>query len=183
MHARTLMFATTALLSAAILWFPAGDTVLAATPVWSPPALLCDFGCGCSVSLGSEFEETTAPVCYDETTMTILSSTPGCCAECSVADDCDWTVEISVTNTPGNECCYQIIKDGTPPALYSNSCSDSFDDQDSDSAPCGSNHRYVVRAEGAECPHDPDAECLTLEDSVLVWSQRVHCNASGINCP
>ncbi len=182
MNARNLMFATTALLAAVILWFPAGDTAQAA-PTWSPPPLLCEFGCGCSVVLGSEMEETTTPACYDETTMTILSSTPGCCAGCSIADDCDWTVEISVTNSSETECCYEIIKDGNPAELYINSCADSFDHQDSDSAACGSSHLYVLRGEGAECPHNPFDACLTLAGNVKLWEQRVRCDATGINCP
>ena len=112
MNARKLMIFTTALLSAAILWFPIGDTARASTTVWSPPQGLCAFGCGCGVSLGSEMEETMVPACYDETTMTILSTMGGCCDKCDDPQDCEWTVRISVTNTSSDECCYEILKDG-----------------------------------------------------------------------
>jgi hypothetical protein len=182
MNARQAMIVTTALLSGAILWFPAGDTAQAAAPAWSPPQGLCNFGCGCGVSLGSEMEETTTPACYDETTMTILSSMAGCCAGCDEAEDCSWTVRISVTNTVGeDECCYEILKDGSE--IFANSCTDSFNHPDSDTAPCDSSHLYVLRGEGAACPHSSMASCLTLMGNVKLWEQRVHCNASGINCP
>ena len=187
MNARNLMFATTALLAAAILWFPAGDNAQAATPTWSPAPDLCDASCRCQVSLGNETEQTTTPACYDETTMTILTSTGGCCTGsmyCGSADDCSWTVEISVTNSSEDECCYWIVKDGNPAdPIYENTCADSFDHQDSDSAPCGTNHLYNLRAEGAVCPHNGEADCLTIAGSVLAWSQRIHCNSTGMDCP
>ena len=178
-----MMFATTAILATAIVWLPEGDSAQAAALAWSPAPFLCDVDCRCTVRLGNEIEETSTPACYDETTMTVLNSTPGCCDGCDFAEDCSWTVEITVTNSSEEECCYKIIKDGIPPALYSNSCADSFNIQDSDDASCGSNHLYTLRAEGAECPHDPDNDCLKVATSVLVWSQRIHCDAAGMDCP
>ena len=182
-----MMFATTAILATAIVWLPEGDSAQAAALAWSPAPFLCDVDCRCTVRLGNEIEETSTPACYDETTMAILSSTAGCCTgstSCGgAAVDCYWTVEISVTNSSEEECCYKIIKDGTPPAVYQNSCADSFSQQDSDTAPCGSNHLYTLRAEGAECPHHPDNDCLQVANSVLVWSQRIHCDAAGMDCP
>ena len=123
------------------------------------------------------------PACYDETTMTILSTMGGCCDKCDDPQDCEWTVRISVTNTSSDECCYEILKDGNE--IFEHSCTDSFNHPDSDSAPCDSSHLYVLRGEGADCPYDPPPkpECLTLMENVKLWEQRVHCNSTGMNCP
>jgi hypothetical protein len=158
------MVCVTALLAAVIAWFPLSPPVEAA----SPPSLaaipmVCDFDCRCTVVLGTPNDEEVELLCYEKVTMELLTSTTGCCdgsATCTQADDCSWTVKITVENdSEEDECCYEIIKDGNE--IYENSCTDSFSHQDSDTAACGGSHLYVLRGEGADCPHTPmmPAEC------------------------
>ena len=188
MNARKVLVSVTALVAALIAWFPLSPPAEAApSPAFAPAPMLCEFECRCTVVLGTENEETTVPLCYDETTMAPLSSTTGCCdgsATCTQEDDCSWTVKITVENdSEEDECCYEIIKDGNE--IYENSCTDSFSHQDSDSAACGGSHLYVLRGEGADCPHTPmmPAERLFLMHNIKLWEQRVHCQFDGSECP
>jgi hypothetical protein len=185
MNARKVLVSVTALVAVLIATFPLSTPAEAAPrPVLAAAPMICNIDCRCAVVLGNENEETTIPMCYGETLMELLSSTDGCCdgsAACNQADDCSWTVKIDVDNADENECCYEIRRDGVQ--VFANSCSDSFIHQDSATAACGDSHLYVLRGEGAECPHDPDDACLKLATNVKLWEQRVHCQSDGSECP